>query len=519
MKGRETLPGISAGASILPVAIVIPTIGRPSLDALLASLRESADQTGISVPPVYVVDDRPLDTAPLTLAELTADGSPVVHRSGGRGPAAARNLGWRAAVAEWIVFLDDDVLVTPSWLAALASDIAQVPADVVGCQGRIVVPLPTDRRPTDWERSTAGLTTASWITADMAYRRSALLRTGGFDERFPRAFREDSDLALRMMSAGDRLEVGGRETVHPVRPAGWWVSVRQQRGNADDVTMRVLHGKGWRRRAAAPAGRLTAHLVSTAFAALGVVGLGLRRSRLARTGLLGWVLMMAEFAWRRIQPGPRDRSEVLKMILTSAVIPAAAVTARACAEWSARTIGRAGQQEHQFAAVLVDRDNTIIKDVPYNAEPALVVPIPGAKAALDRLRAAGFPIAVVSNQSGVARGVMTVEQLASVNARVEDLLGPFDAWCVCVHAEDDGCDCRKPNPGLVLSAARLLGVDPAGCVMIGDIGSDVAAAHAAGARSILVPTAQTLPQEVASARCVAPSLGAAAELILGGWVS
>jgi histidinol-phosphate phosphatase family protein len=143
-----------------------------------------------------------------------------------------------------------------------------------------------------------------------------------------------------------------------------------------------------------------------------------------------------------------------------------------------------------------------------------VKPVPGARAALDRLRAAGLPIAVVSNQSGVARGLLTTEQVAAVNARVDELLGPFDAVVVCEHGPDDGCACRKPRPGLVLEAARRLGVDPARCVLVGDIGTDVEAARAAGARPVLVPTAVTRPEEVAAAPEVADDLAAAVELVL-----
>jgi D-glycero-D-manno-heptose 1,7-bisphosphate phosphatase len=101
-----------------------------------------------------------------------------------------------------------------------------------------------------------------------------------------------------------------------------------------------------------------------------------------------------------------------------------------------------------------------------------------------------------------------------VNARVDELLGPFDAVVVCEHGPDDGCACRKPRPGLVLEAARRLGVDPARCVLVGDIGTDVEAARAAGARPVLVPTAVTRPEEVAAAPEVADDLAAAVELVL-----
>lgn len=163
-------------------------------------------------------------------------------------------------------------------------------------------------------------------------------------------------------------------------------------------------------------------------------------------------------------------------------------------------------------AVLFDRDGTLVEDVPYNGDPALVRPMPGAREALDAVRAAGLRTAVVSNQSGVARGLLTLEAVWSVNARVEELLGPMGPWCVCPHGPGDGCGCRKPAPGLVLRAASLLGVAPRECVVIGDIGADVAAAHAAGARAVLVPTPRTLPGEVRDAPAVAADLPSAVRL-------
>ncbi|MFF4777350.1 D-glycero-alpha-D-manno-heptose-1,7-bisphosphate 7-phosphatase [Microtetraspora fusca] len=166
------------------------------------------------------------------------------------------------------------------------------------------------------------------------------------------------------------------------------------------------------------------------------------------------------------------------------------------------------------AAVLFDRDGTLIHDVPYNSDPERVTPFPGARAALDRLRRAGVPVGVVSNQSGVARGLISPAALDAVNARVEELLGPFHVWAVCPHDETDRCACRKPAPGLVLRAAELLGVSPRDCVVVGDIGRDVEAARAAGARGILVPTPRTLPGEVAAAPEVVSDLAEAVDLAL-----
>ncbi len=166
------------------------------------------------------------------------------------------------------------------------------------------------------------------------------------------------------------------------------------------------------------------------------------------------------------------------------------------------------------AAVLFDRDGTLIVNVPYNRDPRRVWPMPGASAALDRLRRAGVPIGVVTNQSGVARGLIGVGELYEVNSRVETLLGPFDVWAVCSHGEDDGCGCRKPAPGLILRAAAVLGVSARDCVVIGDIGRDMDAARAAGARGILVPTPETLPREVTAAPETAADLVTAVERVI-----
>ncbi|HTX56955.1 MAG TPA: HAD-IIIA family hydrolase [Candidatus Acidoferrales bacterium] len=124
--------------------------------------------------------------------------------------------------------------------------------------------------------------------------------------------------------------------------------------------------------------------------------------------------------------------------------------------------------------------------MPYNGDPALVRPVAGAKEALDRLRGAGLRVGVLTNQSGVGRGMITGEQMLAVNARVNELLGPFDGWFICPHAPDEPCDCRKPKPGLIFDAANLWGIAPSEIVVIGDKASDVEAAHNAGAQAIKI---------------------------------
>ncbi|MFK4070180.1 HAD-IIIA family hydrolase [Streptomyces sp. NPDC029674] len=167
------------------------------------------------------------------------------------------------------------------------------------------------------------------------------------------------------------------------------------------------------------------------------------------------------------------------------------------------------------AAVLFDRDGTLVEDVPYNGDPALVRLTPTARAAVDAVRAAGVPVGVVSNQSGVARGLLTREQVDAVRRRVEELLGPFAVWAICPHGPGDGCGCRKPAPGLVLAACERLGVPAGRAAVIGDIGADMDAARAAGARGVLVPTPVTRAEEIEAADTVAPDLLTAVRLVLG----
>lgn len=166
------------------------------------------------------------------------------------------------------------------------------------------------------------------------------------------------------------------------------------------------------------------------------------------------------------------------------------------------------------AAVLFDRDGTLIKDVPYNGDPALVEPMPGAAEALRLLREAGVPTALVSNQSGIARGLLSDADAQAVNARMEELIGDVGPKLYCPHGPEDGCECRKPKPGLILQAAAALHVRPQDCVVIGDIAADMGAAISVGARGVLVPTPVTLQHEVDDAPETAATVLEAVELVL-----
>jgi histidinol-phosphate phosphatase family protein len=139
-------------------------------------------------------------------------------------------------------------------------------------------------------------------------------------------------------------------------------------------------------------------------------------------------------------------------------------------------------------AVFIDKDGTLVRDVPYNIDPSRIELTQHAGTALRRLRNAGYKIIVISNQPGIALNLFNERDLLPVNRRIQDLLASYeveiDAFYYCPHEPRDGCECRKPLPGLILRAAREQGVETAISWMIGDILNDVEAGNRAGCRTI-----------------------------------
>lgn len=143
-------------------------------------------------------------------------------------------------------------------------------------------------------------------------------------------------------------------------------------------------------------------------------------------------------------------------------------------------------------AVFLDRDGTVIVDKHYLCDPGDVELESGAALGLMRLTALGLRLVGITNQSGIARGMFDLAAVDRVNDRVAQLLAPhgvaIEHWYVCPHADQDGCACRKPAPGMMLQAARDRGIDLASSFVIGDKLSDVELNAATGACSILVET-------------------------------
>jgi len=166
-------------------------------------------------------------------------------------------------------------------------------------------------------------------------------------------------------------------------------------------------------------------------------------------------------------------------------------------------------------AVFLDRDDTLIPDIPYLGDPARVTLLPGARDALVRLHDAGFLLIMVSNQSGVARGLITYDQVRTVNAEVARQLlpAPIDATYFSPDGPDEPSETRKPAPGLLLRAAREHNIDLARSFMVGDKVSDIECGRRAGCQTVRIAAGPPPPTEP-SPNFTASGLAEASEWIL-----
>jgi histidinol-phosphate phosphatase family protein len=157
--------------------------------------------------------------------------------------------------------------------------------------------------------------------------------------------------------------------------------------------------------------------------------------------------------------------------------------------------------------LFLDRDGTVIEECGYLADPALVRVLPGAAAALAALASEGWKLIVVSNQSGVGRGLITPHQMEAVQRRFLDLMQshgiPIAGSYLCTHTPEDGCQCRKPSPFLLQRAAAEHGLDLSASFMIGDREGDILCGRHAGCstiwlRNTMFPVPPDLPAFIAN---------------------
>ncbi|HKO88442.1 MAG TPA: glycosyltransferase [Burkholderiales bacterium] len=305
------------------VSVVVPTCGRPVLlQRCLIALRHQ--RLPAAEYEIIVVDDGWSDDTLALVTRMARESAQTFIRylrspSPRGGPAAARNVGWRKAQADVIAFTDDDTVPSRNWLA---EGLKAMQAQHAAVTGKVKVPLPPE--PTDWELNTAGLDTAEFVTANCFVRRTALELVDGFDERFRRPWREDSDLQFSLLRSGQYIGTAPEALVlHPVRPAPWGVSLKTQKNNFFEALLFKKHPALYRHRIASHGP--WSYYFAVFLLGLALIGLIADTESLAGFALLAWATWTAHFTYRRLRHTQRSWRHIAEMLVTSALIPPVAV--------------------------------------------------------------------------------------------------------------------------------------------------------------------------------------------------
>ncbi|HEY7293845.1 MAG TPA: glycosyltransferase family 2 protein [Dehalococcoidia bacterium] len=316
------------------MSVVVPTFHRD--ETLLRLLDTLAAQ---DLPrdrfEILVVDDARSRSTPAAVAAFAA-GQPGLRirtlpgRS--RGPATARNIGWRAAVAPVIAFIDDDAYpARPDWLRQGIAAFERPEIDAaVGA-----IRVPADEPPTDFQRNVKNLETADFLTCNAFCRRSALERVGGFDPAFRVPFREDSDLQFRIEDSGGMIvRLPAAIVIHPAPPGRFGVSLRLQRYSLYNALLYKKHPGRYRAEIQRwpPLGYYG--MVASALGSLGALATGRRRGAAALA--LAWLVLEGRFFVRRLHGASHRPRHLLDLLVTSALIPWLSIYWRLRGAWRFR---------------------------------------------------------------------------------------------------------------------------------------------------------------------------------------
>ncbi|PRY54604.1 GT2 family glycosyltransferase [Arcticibacter pallidicorallinus] len=317
------------------ISVVIPTYKRTEL--LMRCLQALTDQTLEEANyEVIVVSDGPdmkTREAVQIWKETSGQNVSFHHLEERKGPAAARNRGWQHAKGRLIAFTDDDCIPDARWLESFAE--AYRYEDQLVLSGKVIVPLP--EVPTDFELNTSHLETAEFITANCACSRAVLLQTGGFDERFAQAWREDSDFQFRVIREAIPLrKLDTAIVVHPVRSAQWGVSIYEQRKGMYDALLYKKFPDFYDKRIGSRAP--WNYYAMILFFIAGIYGLLAGSAFSVAAGFGCWLLLVAEFSVRRLRNTSRSLKHVSEMLATSALIPFLSVYWQLYGAWKYRVL-------------------------------------------------------------------------------------------------------------------------------------------------------------------------------------
>lgn len=303
------------------LSVIIPTYRRPQL--LLKCLERLCQQNFLAADfEITVVTDGPDELTAQAVKALAIQHPEIILQcispTKKGGPAAARNVGWKVAKGELILFTDDDTLPDENWLAGYYAAYTKGDKKEMAFTGKTVVPV--SAQPTDFEKNTAGLETAEFITANCACTKPALEKVGGFDEHFTMAWREDSDLHFKFIYHNIPIQkVEAAIVVHPVRQAPWGVSIREQKKGMFNALLYKKHPKLY-------AEKIGARPLWNYYAMIGLI-LFLFFFLIARLWLPAliafvlWGVLVVQFTQKRLKGARKSWSHIGEMLYTSAIIP------------------------------------------------------------------------------------------------------------------------------------------------------------------------------------------------------
>jgi GT2 family glycosyltransferase len=307
--------------SNIKISVVIPTWCRPSLllDCLEALSQQYFPAEHFEV--IVVSDGNDPVTASTIRAwkETSQLQLQYLQLPAKGGPAAARNMGWKNAVGQLVAFTDDDCRPAPDWLENLWCHHRQAQTPIA-YTGKVVVPLPARKNLTDHARNTAYLAKADFITANCACTRETLLLTGGFDEQFTMAWREDSDLEFKLLQQDIPIRYVATAVVqHPVRPTKWGSSMRDQRKGVFNALLHRKYPELYSERIGQAPPLLYYVMVLTAVTA--VASAIAQHPAAAVASFTLWVIAWLYFTGKRLSGTSHSLSHISEMLVTSAAIP------------------------------------------------------------------------------------------------------------------------------------------------------------------------------------------------------
>ncbi len=300
----------------LRISVVVPTYRRPALlHACLGSLLEQRfDKSEYEV---IIVSDGPDAETEQVVLSFKQDNQFLRYLSlpKKRGPAAARNLGWKEARSPLIAFTDDDTVPCRDWLSAFTNAYTNQP---VAFSGRTKVPLP--HFPTEYQRHMARLQSAEFVAANCCCTKEALEKAGGFDERFTMTWGGDSDLQFKLLQQNIPIvKISEALVIHPVRPAPWGISIMEQKQSMYNALLYKKFPEMYRSKIE-PRPHWEYYMMVLSFIIL-VIGFMGHAYLMAGVAFAIWGGLLSFLIYKRLDKASREPQHIAEMVVTSIAIP------------------------------------------------------------------------------------------------------------------------------------------------------------------------------------------------------